>query len=111
MTRGYHDSGDASCHPRLLLGLMIYGYATGILAAAWNGRHLRIAWPACDRWAGLGGGDPSRYSSALDFMGYLGPGAVPTIVCPSGWRQSKDTLDRFSTHNSYDIKCRSQSGA
>ena len=31
MTASYRGSGEASYHPRLLLGLIIYGYATGVL--------------------------------------------------------------------------------
>src|ERR1700712_1575473 len=30
MTGSYHGSGEASCHPRLLLGLITPGYATGV---------------------------------------------------------------------------------
>jgi transposase len=29
MTNSYRGSGEASYHPRLLVGLIIYGYATG----------------------------------------------------------------------------------
>jgi transposase len=29
MSGAYHGSGSASYHPRLLLGILIYGYATG----------------------------------------------------------------------------------
>jgi len=38
MTGRYRGSGEASYHPQLLLGLMIYGYATGCFpAASWSG--------------------------------------------------------------------------
>ena len=30
MTGSYRGSGEASCHPELLLGLIVYGYATGV---------------------------------------------------------------------------------
>jgi len=33
MTGSYRGSGEASYHPRLLLGLIIYGYATGIFSS------------------------------------------------------------------------------
>ena len=33
MTGSYRGSGEASYHPRLLLGLMIYGYATGVFSS------------------------------------------------------------------------------
>jgi len=33
MTRSYRGSGEASYHPQLLLGLIIYGYATGVFSS------------------------------------------------------------------------------
>jgi hypothetical protein len=33
MTGSYRGSGGASYHPRLLLGLVIYGYATGVFSS------------------------------------------------------------------------------
>ncbi|MDQ3479229.1 MAG: IS1182 family transposase [Pseudomonadota bacterium] len=33
MTGSYRGSGEASYHPQLLLGLMIYGYATGVFSS------------------------------------------------------------------------------
>jgi len=33
MTGSYRGSGEASSHPRLLLGLIIYGYATGVFSS------------------------------------------------------------------------------
>ncbi len=33
MTSRYRGSGEASYHPQLLLGLMIYGYATGVFSS------------------------------------------------------------------------------
>jgi transposase len=33
MTGIYRGSGEASYHPRLLLGLIIYGYATGVFSS------------------------------------------------------------------------------
>lgn len=33
MTGGYRGSGEASYHPRLLLGLIIYGYASGVFSS------------------------------------------------------------------------------
>jgi transposase len=33
MTGSYRGSGEASYHPRVLLGLLIYGYATGVLSS------------------------------------------------------------------------------
>src|ERR1700712_3638864 len=33
MTGGYRGSGEASYHPQLLLGLLVYGYATGVFSS------------------------------------------------------------------------------
>src|SRR6516165_10961150 len=33
MSRAYRGSGSASYHPRLLLGLLVYGYATGVFSS------------------------------------------------------------------------------
>ena len=33
MTGSYRGSGEASYHPQLLLGLLIYGYATGVFSS------------------------------------------------------------------------------
>jgi len=33
MTGSYRGSGEASCHPQLLLGIVIYGYATGVFSS------------------------------------------------------------------------------
>src|ERR1700710_2142294 len=33
MTGSYRGSGEASYHPRLLLGLIVYGYATGVFSS------------------------------------------------------------------------------
>ena len=33
MTNSYRGSGEASYHPRVLLGLIIYGYATGVFSS------------------------------------------------------------------------------
>ena len=33
MSSAYRGSGSASYHPRLLLGILIYGYATGIFSS------------------------------------------------------------------------------
>lgn len=33
MTRAYRGSGSASYHPSLLLGLLVYGYATGVFSS------------------------------------------------------------------------------
>src|SRR6187402_421902 len=33
MTGSYRGSGEASCHPELLLGLIVYGYATGVFSS------------------------------------------------------------------------------
>ena len=32
MTGSYRGSGEASCHPELLLGLITYGYAAGVFS-------------------------------------------------------------------------------
>ena len=33
MSRAYRGSGSASHHPRLLLALLVYGYATGVFSS------------------------------------------------------------------------------
>ncbi len=33
MSRAYRGSGSASYHPRMLLGLLVYGYATGVFSS------------------------------------------------------------------------------
>jgi transposase len=33
MTGSYRGSGEASYHPQLLLGIMVYGYATGVFSS------------------------------------------------------------------------------
>ena len=33
MTGSYRGSGEASYHPQLLLGLIVYGYATGVFSS------------------------------------------------------------------------------
>ncbi len=33
MSGGYRGSGSASYHPRMLLGLLVYGYATGVFSS------------------------------------------------------------------------------
>ena len=39
MTGSYRGTGEASYHPQLLLGPIIYGYATGVFSSAsWNER-------------------------------------------------------------------------
>src|SRR5271166_714834 len=44
MSGGYRGSGSASYHPRMLLGLLVYGYATGCFrAASWSVR-LMTRW-------------------------------------------------------------------
>ena len=39
MSGAYRGSGSASYHPRMLLGLLVYGYATGVFSSrSWSGR-------------------------------------------------------------------------
>ena len=33
MTGSYRGSGEASYHPTILLGILIYGYATGVFSS------------------------------------------------------------------------------
>jgi len=33
MSGSYRGSGSASYHPRMLLGILVYGYATGIFSS------------------------------------------------------------------------------
>jgi transposase len=33
MSDSYRGSGSASCHPRMLLGILVYGYATGVFSS------------------------------------------------------------------------------
>jgi transposase len=42
MTGSYRGSGEASYHPELLLGLIIYGYATGVYSSRTLERAKRI---------------------------------------------------------------------
>ena len=44
MVKSYRGTGSAGYHPALLLGLLVYGYATGCFRAAnWSGRPM-IRW-------------------------------------------------------------------
>src|ERR1700675_1284486 len=44
MSGSYRGSGSASYHPRMLLGILVYGYATGYFrAGSWSGR-LMTRW-------------------------------------------------------------------
>src|SRR6202008_3407479 len=44
MTGDYRGSGSASYHPALLLGILVYGYASGVFStASWSGRRT-IRW-------------------------------------------------------------------
>src|SRR5271154_4426997 len=44
MSRAYRGTGSASYHPRTLLSILVYGYATACSpAASWSGR-LGILW-------------------------------------------------------------------
>ena len=41
MSGSYRGSGSASYHPRMLLGILVYGYATGVLSnTSWNVRPM-----------------------------------------------------------------------
>ena len=43
MSGSYRGSGSASYHPRMLLGILVYGYATGVFrAVSWNGRRITL---------------------------------------------------------------------
>jgi hypothetical protein len=43
MSRSYRGTGSASYHPTLLLGLLVYGYATGVFSSgSWSGRRTRF---------------------------------------------------------------------
>ena len=41
MTGSYRGSGEASYHPELLLGLIVYGYATGVFSEPQAGTGCR----------------------------------------------------------------------
>ena len=43
MVKAYRGSGSASYHPRVLLGLLVYGYATGVFSSRASGR-ATIRW-------------------------------------------------------------------
>ena len=46
MSNSYRGSGSASYHPKLLLAVLVYGYATGVFRAAnWSRRHT-TRWPS-----------------------------------------------------------------
>jgi hypothetical protein len=66
MTGSYRGSGEASYHPRLLLGLIIYGYATGVFSSRELERatHASVAFRYV---ATLLHGSRERRSSPLSF--------------------------------------------
>ncbi len=44
MSGSYRGSGSASYHPRMLLGILVYGYATGIFASRKLERATTTRW-------------------------------------------------------------------
>src|SRR5271166_4132603 len=42
MSKSYRGSGSASYHPALLLGIVVYGYATGVFSSRKLERDLRL---------------------------------------------------------------------
>jgi len=44
MSGSYRGSGSASYHPALLLGILVYGYATGVFSSRKLERRLMIPW-------------------------------------------------------------------
>jgi transposase len=50
MTRSYRGSGEASYHPQLLLGIMVYGYATGVFSCRRSRRCSCRYWAWRARW-------------------------------------------------------------
>src|SRR6187431_2553488 len=44
MTGSYRGSGSASYHPTVLLGIMVYGYATGVFSSRKLERRRTIRW-------------------------------------------------------------------
>ena len=46
MSGAYRGSGSASYHPRLLVGLLVYGYATGVFSSRKLERATMTRWPS-----------------------------------------------------------------
>ena len=44
MSRSYRSAGSASYHPALLLGILVYGYATGVFSSRKLERATYIRW-------------------------------------------------------------------
>ena len=64
MSRAYRGTGSASYHPRTLLGILVYGYATGVFSS----RKLERA--TYDWWRfGCRGRRTSRPRTLLRFVG------------------------------------------
>ena len=46
MSKAYRGSGSASYHPSLLVGLLVYGYATGVFSSRKLERVSTTPWPS-----------------------------------------------------------------
>lgn len=60
----YSDRGEEAYHPRLLMKVLFYGYATGVLSS----RELqhKIHFDICFRWL-CGAGDKPNFRTISDF--------------------------------------------
>src|SRR4051794_22708793 len=71
MARTYRGSGSASYHPSMLLGILVYGYATGCSpAASWSARPMTRWRSASSRPTSTPTTTPSRRSGGA-FLGRL----------------------------------------
>jgi hypothetical protein len=57
MSGSYRGSGSASYHPSLLLGILVYGYATGVFSSRKLERATRLSRPVSHQF-------PSRFDCA-----------------------------------------------
>ena len=55
MSRSYRGTGSASYHPALLLGILVYGYATGVFSSRKLERAIRPCRSALPKQPSAGG--------------------------------------------------------
>ena len=68
MQHAYRGTGSASYHPTMLLGLLVYGYATGVHSSRKIERATYDAWPRhkADRYTPYGSRPRNRCSGSLN---------------------------------------------
>ena len=87
MTGAYRGSGEASYHPRVLLGLIVYGYATGVFSS----RKLEHGFLARRTARGL-------FGEMLAFDGPGRCGVFALIRFVSCWAKAKCGLASMERH-------------